>query len=155
MISLWILGTLTGIFLLGMILFVLFLTVTNYHPDPVEYIEVKGTTGHSIINYDEFTLMTWNIGYAGLGKDMDFFYEGGKRVKPGQDEFRKYLDGILQTVRSNDTLDFLLIQEADTDSKRSYHVDESEELAKVIKDHCVAFAKSRSGRTALPKAHPR
>jgi endonuclease/exonuclease/phosphatase family metal-dependent hydrolase len=154
-LSLWILGALTGIFLLGIIIFILFLTITNYHPVPVEYLEVKGATGQSIINTDEFTLMTWNIGYAGLGKDMDFFYEGGKRVKPDQDEFRKYLDGILQTLRSNDTLDFILIQEADIDSKRSYHIDESEKLAGVLKDHSYAFAKNYDCRfVPVPYSEP-
>jgi endonuclease/exonuclease/phosphatase family metal-dependent hydrolase len=142
MVSFWILGALAGLSLLGAIVFVLFLTITGYDPAPAEYVELKGNPGQSITNIDVFKLMTWNIGYAGLGKDMDFFYEGGVRVRPGQDEFHKYLDGILQTIRSNDTIDFILIQEADVGSKRSYYADESLELAGNLKDHCFAFAKN-------------
>ena len=141
-ISLWILSSVAGLFLLAIIVFLLFLTVTRYSPAPVETIEVKGKTGQSILKNDLFTIMSWNIGYAGLGKEMDFFYEGGKRVKPDHDEFQKYLHGILETIRSNDTLDFILIQEADIHSKRSYYTDESLELAKILKDHCFAFAKN-------------
>ena len=30
---------------------------------------------------DTLTLVSWNIGYAGLGDNMDFFYDGGRRVR--------------------------------------------------------------------------
>jgi endonuclease/exonuclease/phosphatase family metal-dependent hydrolase len=141
-VPVWILSVLTGLFLVAIMVFLLLLTFTRYHPDPAESIDVKGKTDHSILSGDTFTLMSWNIGYAGLGKEMDFFYEGGKRVKPGQVEFQKYLDGILRMIRSNDTNDFVLIQEVDIDSKRSYNTDESLKLAEILKDHCFAFAKN-------------
>ena len=28
----------------------------------------------------EISLLTWNIGYCGLDKEMDFFYDGGTKV---------------------------------------------------------------------------
>ena len=139
-VSIRVLSALTGLFLFAIMVFLLFLTVTAYHPSQVEYIGVEGKKGQLILNNDIFTFMTWNIGYAGLGKEMDFFYEGGKRVKPDPDEFYKYLHGILRTIRSNDSIDFILIQEADINSKRSYYTDESLELAKILKDHCFAYA---------------
>jgi endonuclease/exonuclease/phosphatase family metal-dependent hydrolase len=142
MVPVWILSVLTGLFLIAIMVFLLLLTFTRYHPDPAESIDVKGKTDHSILSGNTFTFMSWNIGYAGLGKEMDFFYEGGKRVKPGPVEFQKYLEGILRTIRSNDTNDFVLIQEADIDSKRSYYTDESLKLAEILKDHYFAFAKN-------------
>ena len=141
-ISARILCAFTGVCLLAVMVFVLFLMVAQYHPAPVEYLDLKGKKGQSIRNQDEFTLMSWNIGYAGLGKEMDFFYEGGKLVKPESDEFMKYLHGILLTVKTHDTADFIFIQEADIHSKRSYYTDESGELAGILKDHCFAFAKN-------------
>ena len=141
-ISVWILSVLTGLLLLAIIIFLLLLSFTRYHPDPVESIEVKGRTDQTFHSRDAFTLMSWNIGYAGLGKEMDFFYEGGRRVKPDPEEFQNYLQGILQTIGSNDSLDFFLIQEADINSKRSYYTDESLKLAEILKEHCFAFAKN-------------
>jgi endonuclease/exonuclease/phosphatase family metal-dependent hydrolase len=141
-VSLWILSSVAGLFLLGIMVFILFLTVTRYRPEPVENIGVQGKTNQSILNEDTFTLMTWNIGYAGLGKEMDFFYEGGRRVRPGREEFQKYLEGIKKMTRTNDGLDFILIQEADVHAKRSYFTDESLELSGTLKDHCFAFAKN-------------
>ena len=58
----------------------------------------------------EFTFLTWNIGYSGLGKNMDFFYEGGTRIKPEKKEFKGYLEGIFQYLLSMDSVDFILLQ---------------------------------------------
>jgi endonuclease/exonuclease/phosphatase family metal-dependent hydrolase len=140
--SVWILGALTVLLLFAIIIFLLFLTVSRYQPFPDEKIGVRGKADHMIQHMDVFTLMSWNIGYAGLGKEMDFFYEGGQHVRPGPEEFKRYLHGILRTIRSNDTIDFILIQEADIHSKRSYYTDESEDLAKILGGHCFAFAKN-------------
>jgi endonuclease/exonuclease/phosphatase family metal-dependent hydrolase len=154
-VSVWIMIALTGLLLLSIIGFLGFLSLTGYRPSPVEILEVKGKTGQPILNNDEFTLMSWNIGYAGLGKEMDFFYEGGRRVKPGPDEFLKYLEGVLQTIMANDTAGFILIQEADVNSRRSYYTDESEKLAGILKDHCFAFAKNYDCRyVPLPFYEP-
>ena len=141
-ISVRILCAFIGISLLAVMVFMIFLTAARYHPDSVEYLDLKGNKGQMIRNKDEFSFMSWNIGYAGLGKEMDFFYEGGSRVKPESEEFKKYLNGILRTIRSNDTADFIFIQEADIHSKRSYDTDEFSELARILKDHCFAFAKN-------------
>jgi endonuclease/exonuclease/phosphatase family metal-dependent hydrolase len=138
----WILGVTVILIILAAIVFLLYLTFSGYHPKPVEEVEVKGPAGKAIGNDSIFTIMTWNIGYAGLGKEMDFFYEGGKRVRPEKDEFRNYLDGILQLVKSNDSIDFIHIQEADIGSKRSYHADEPLMLSQALKDHCFAFARN-------------
>jgi endonuclease/exonuclease/phosphatase family metal-dependent hydrolase len=140
--SFWILSACIGVALLAAILFVVFLTVTQYQPTSIENLKINGTKGRSLVNVKEFSLMTWNIGYAGLGKEMDFFYEGGKRVKPDADEYRKYLQGIIKTVREHDSVDFIFIQEADIDSKRSYYTDQSSLLSEALPDHCFAFAKN-------------
>ena len=141
-ISIWILSVLTGLLLLAIIVFLLLLSITRYHPDPVESIEVKGRTDQTFHSRDTFTLMSWNIGYAGLGKEMDFFYEGGTRVRPDPEEFQKYLHGIIETVRLHDSVDFMIIQEADIRSGRSYYLDQSSALSDVLPDHCFVFAKN-------------
>jgi endonuclease/exonuclease/phosphatase family metal-dependent hydrolase len=140
--SIWIIGLLAGLFLLAFIGLVIFLSVTRYRPAPVEQVEIKGNQGRPVRDNQVFTFFSWNIGYAGLGREMDFFYEGGKRVKPEHGEFQKYLNGILEMIRAHDSIDFIFIQEADIHSKRSYYTDESEEIAGVLKDHCFAFARN-------------
>ncbi len=79
------------------------------------------------------TILTWNIGYAGLGSEMDFFYEGGKMVRPGREQSRKYLQGILQFLQNRVSTDFIFIQEVDFRSKRSYRVNQYDSIQSVLK----------------------
>ncbi|HTX88821.1 MAG TPA: endonuclease/exonuclease/phosphatase family protein [Bacteroidales bacterium] len=133
--------------------FLVFMTLTEYHPGNKEILAFSGT-GLKTPPSDTLTFLTWNIGYSGLGKDMDFFYEGGRRVRPDREEFNSYLTGILKLIRSNDTLDFLFIQEADRDSKRSYRTDEVKEIAETA-NHCTAYAANYQCRfVPLPVSSP-
>lgn len=71
-----------------------------------------------------FSILTWNLGYAGLGKDADFFYDGGRMVKPGKEEYQGYLEGIISRLESFDSVDFILLQEVDTSSARSRYTNQ-------------------------------
>jgi endonuclease/exonuclease/phosphatase family metal-dependent hydrolase len=73
---------------------------------------------------DTFSILTWNIGYAGLDASMDFFYEGGKQSRQSKEQTIKNLQKICQFIKSNDTVDFILLQEVDIDSKRTYNINE-------------------------------
>jgi endonuclease/exonuclease/phosphatase family metal-dependent hydrolase len=77
---------------------------------------------------------------------MDFFYEGGTRVRPGKQEFTRYLGGICRRVSTMDSVDFIFIQETDVHSKRSYYTDEVSELGKALRPRTWLFAKNYDSR---------
>ena len=115
------------------------LTLTEYKPEPTENITVErsGKSGEIPVNVG-MTLLSWNIGYAGLGKESDFFMDGGKNTQAADtDKVREYLSGIAATV-SKHAPDLVLMQEVDADSKRSYRIDERAFLAEGMKN--TAFA---------------
>jgi len=120
--------------------FLLFLTITEYHPDPTERLSINGTGIKLPKEQKKFTLFTWNIGYSGLGKEMDFFYEGGKKVRPDKKEFFDYLQGIERTIHPYDTIDFVFIQEMDSRAKRSYFIDEKSTILSLFPAYCSAYA---------------
>lgn len=130
----------------AIITFLLFLTIMDYYPAEKEsiLIEEKGATLPSFKK--EYTFLTWNIGYSGLGKNMDFFYEGGTRVRPVKEEFTGYLKGICQYLSSADSIDFIFLQEIDVHSKRSYFTDEIKEISKYLPGRCSLFAKNYDSR---------
>lgn len=69
----------------------------------------------------DLRIMTWNVKFAG-GR-IDFFFDcHGQRVHMTEEEVRKNLDGLSEKIRAYDP-DILLLQEIDTDSKRSAHID--------------------------------
>ena len=89
-----------------------------------------------------YSLLTWNIGYAGLDKGMDFFKDGGTKVITPEINCRENVTGIEDFLLRNDTIDFVFIQEIDRDSKRSYHIDEYESLSKKLTGYNSYFARN-------------
>ncbi|MCX6244508.1 MAG: hypothetical protein NTU98_07345 [Bacteroidetes bacterium] len=133
----------------------LYMTITDYYPPEKEILPFKGTGVPLPVSKRSFSFLTWNIGYSGLGEKMDFFYENGKRVRPAKAEFSKYLAGIKKLLSDSDTVDMVLLQEADVHAKRSYSVDEIEELSKVFPGHSFVFAKNYDCRfVPLPLDEP-
>lgn len=112
--------------------------LTQYDPLPIETLKnkVQGIN----IKKKELSIMTWNIGYFGLGEEMDFFYDGGKMVKPDAVNFTKYKTGITSFIKSLDTLDFMLIQEMDNNSSRSFYLNEEEYISSLIPEYNHYYA---------------
>ena len=123
--------------------FVAYISLTDYRPDPV--INLMPTDHPAIIepiDKDTFNLMTWNIGYAGLGAEMDFFYDGGKKGRSTKKMVEKHIEGIKHFVTSHDSIDFWFIQEVDKHSRRSYYFDEVSAISKAKKGSHALFAKN-------------
>jgi endonuclease/exonuclease/phosphatase family metal-dependent hydrolase len=85
-----------------------------------------------ILNNDTFDILTWNIGYAGLDASMDFFYEGGSQSRQNKEKTCENMQKICNVIKNNDTVDFVLLQEVDIDSKRSYNINEFYEIKAAI-----------------------
>ena len=105
------------------------LTFTEFKPEPVEELELLKATESSdlaIPQRAELDILSWNIGYGGLGKDSDFFMDGGKNSKSAnRATVKQYLSGMQSYVRGLDP-DLLILQEVDTDSSRTYGIYEPE-----------------------------
>ena len=70
---------------------------------------------------DKLSIMSWNLGYAGLGAEEDFFADGGKNIRShSQYNIAKNGMGICHTVRENQT-DLYLFQEIAKPSYINYN----------------------------------
>lgn len=107
-------------------LFFVVATFMAYRPAPQEVLYSNPQAPQQ--QPDSLTVTSWNIGYCGLGKDADFFYDGGKMVRPTKEDVLKNLQGVCSFLKSHATA-FLLLQEVDVGSKRSYGVDELHSIA--------------------------
>jgi len=106
---------------------VAWLSITEYKPASVERLEVSGGSEQLGLKIgEELSLLCWNIGYGGLGKDSDFFMDGGENVQAADEAtVKSCLAGIKETVDKVGA-DFILLQEVDSDSARSYGIDQRE-----------------------------
>ena len=106
------------------------LTLTEYNPDPIETLEpLKAEAVTPLPQGATLDILSWNIGYAGLGAESDFIMDGGQNVRAADEAtVQRYLDGINEVTRAAD-YSFVILQEVDTDSSRTYNVNEAEKLS--------------------------
>ena len=107
------------------ILLIVFLTVSEYRPADVEPVAISGKAEEKQIPLGEpIEVISWNVGYAALGKDADFVMDGrGKAPAANQTLVETNLNGISDTLKKETGASVYLLQEADSDSRRSYHID--------------------------------
>jgi endonuclease/exonuclease/phosphatase family metal-dependent hydrolase len=124
-------------FILGVVGFVTWLHFSDYSPKPVELLSIESNTEPVP---DTLSALIWNIGYAGLGSDMDFFYDGGKRMRTSHDKALDNFHRIQKIIAEHAHVDFLLLQEVDKGSKRSYGIDQARILDSILHPNNSFFA---------------
>lgn len=104
-----------------------YLTLTEYRPDDIELLEVTQAARSDNVRVGErLDVLTFNTGYCGLGRDQDFFMDGGSMVRPENKEIvQENMNGILSEL-ARQNADVYLLQEVDFDSYRSYYVNQAD-----------------------------
>ena len=134
-----------GILLLVVVLaaagLILWLSVTEFKPAPVESVETSASGELDKVDPgEELQILSWNIGYGGLGAGSDFFMDGGKDVRSAdKEQVLRYLDGIKTSIQALDP-DVVMLQEVDVDSGRTYRIDQSDYLALDASAHAMNYA---------------
>jgi len=122
------------------LVFLGFLKMTEFSPAKQVTPEIKGNGRVLDPSKRDFTFFIWNIGYAGLGREQDFFYDGGKMVMPGWEPCARNFDGIKKQLNAIDTVDFIFLQETDVYAKRSWYTDEVAEIAALFPARSMVYA---------------
>lgn len=124
-IILWIVIAVVAIAALG----IAWLSIEEFKPEDVETVEPQSDgAAETLREGQELSVLSWNIGYAGLGEDSDFFMDGGEDVRSADKEtVEKYLAGIAAYIDESGA-DIKLLQEVDSNSSRTYGIDEAEVL---------------------------
>lgn len=116
--------------------------LSDYRPPNKEILSPVGTPATNQIAKNTISLMSWNIGYAGLGEQMDFFYDGGNGVRPTLNYYNICWSGIDSFLSKNGNVDFLLLQEVDEKARRSYRNNQVEQISSIFPDYQSVFAKN-------------
>lgn len=130
---------------------------------PTEKIELApmGQANLKVIEDSSLNLLIWNIGYAGLGKESDFFFDNGhlflshgKMVYAPEPLVRKNMAGI-ESLILEQSVDFLMLQEIDIDSRRSSRIDQYSQFGELLPTHTSAIAINyQSDRVPIPIFEP-
>ncbi len=118
---------LVGIVVLAAVGLIGYLTLTEYAPADVEPLKVTQAAWQNAVRVgSQLDVITLNTGYGSLGRDQDFFMDGGSMVRPNSaDDVRENISGILSELARHDA-DVYFLQEVDFDSYRSYYIDQGE-----------------------------
>ncbi len=101
-----------------------YLTVTEYTPAYAELAQRGANSSKVKVTESSLRIVTFNTGYGALGEDADFFMDGGVGVNPdSQDTVEGNMIGIERILNRVDA-DLILLQEVDTDSNRSFHLNQ-------------------------------
>ncbi len=114
--------------------------INEFAPEGETILKHPAETEMPGFDQKSFDFISWNIGYGGLGKQMDFFYDGGERVRPEAKEFKNYIGGIYRKIKSLPPVDFYLLQEVDINSRRSYFNNEKFRIEKLLPEYESYFA---------------
>lgn len=109
---------------LCLVLFVAYLSVTEYRPEArqtAEWLQISDEADE--VAGGQMTVYTWNIGYAGLDATADFFMDGGSKVNPDEENVEQNLAAIGEFIASQPA-DAWLLQEVDVNSARTGYVNE-------------------------------
>jgi endonuclease/exonuclease/phosphatase family metal-dependent hydrolase len=121
--------------------FMVYTTLVKYKPKKISVLDIRTPMlKNNAETGDVFNILTWNIGYAGLGKEMDFFYEGGKMVRPSSGLCQRYLYDILHEIKDADSADFIFLQEVDQYAKRTYYKDQVNAVQNELNNYYSVFA---------------
>ena len=111
-----------------------YFTIVEYNPEDVESLTINNNVDTTVELGQDLSILTFNIGYAGLGKDEDFVLDGGTKSRPdSKDVVEAYLDGIKSLLSSHPS-DIYMLQEVDLGSRRSFFIDEANEIEELLGD---------------------
>ena len=116
------------VILLAVILcYLSYVIVTYDRIEDKQPLTVEGDAYSSTVLLNtEYTIVTQNLGFGAYVQDFTFFMDGGTESRARSEEgvIECITDGINKVKSFNP--DFIIFQEVDIDSTRSYHVDQYE-----------------------------
>ncbi len=118
----------------------LFLSYSRIEDNLTLDFENKATATEQIKLDTVYTAAIQNIGFGAYSEDYSFFMDGGKYSRAYSLEAAIKNVSALSKEISSLNPDFALFQEVDTDSTRSYHLNQSEMLKEDFSDFSSSFA---------------
>lgn len=105
-------------------------------------LDISNITTDTVQTDTEYTITTYNVGFGAYSRDYSFFMDGGKYSWAySKDEVIKNINGSAGAISARNP-DFAFFQEVDTNSTRSYHVDEVALLNMSFPDYASVYAQN-------------
>lgn len=122
----------------------IFIWFGRFDPKKIETLHNSGDSKKKVGKDQTLTVMTWNLGYAGLGKESSFFYGAlgkGRLLPPSRGIVKKNIAGeVTELIKSN--ADILFLQEVTTQSVMNFNVRMWEQIKGSMSGYNAVFSPS-------------
>lgn len=114
-------------------------------------LDVESNAGKNVLSLDAtYNMATYNIGFGAYSQDYTFFLDTGYDINEketcgyystarSKEEVNFNVNGAINTVKSLD-LDFVLLQEVDIKSTRSYKINQNDMFKESLREYDNVFA---------------
>ena len=130
-----------GALLLIVISYVLYVIISYHRIDDNQVLEVKECENTDRVKLDtQYTIITQNLGFGAYTRDFTFFMDGGKEsVARSKESVYSCINTGIDKVLEYDP-DFLLLQEIDIKSTRTYKINQYEHISNRLSDYSNIYA---------------
>ena len=139
--TLKILGALIALFIVVVLGYLLYVILSYNRIDDMQTLQPEGTAAESQVKTGQtYTVVSQNCGFGAYSPEFTFFMDGGTESwAKDRETVVANINAAAEKVLSYDP-DFVLLQEIDTDSTRSYHVDQRAQMTGLFPDYSQVFA---------------
>lgn len=133
-----------GIIILALILivgaYVIYVFATYNRIEDKQKIKTENNVEQKVSADTPYTITTFNIGFGAYSADYSFFMDGGTESRAfSKDAVVENTKGAIERIKEISP-DFAFFQEVDTDSTRSYHVNQYDMLKASFPGKASTFA---------------
>ncbi len=119
--------------------FLLYMRLNKKQHAYIIKLQVENNKERVIATGNEFKITTFNIGYAGLEKEQDFFMDGGKGSGSSSKEQTEVNLKNMLSFLQNENSDFARLREVDIKSMRSFDVNGHDFWKKGLPNYVSSF----------------
>jgi endonuclease/exonuclease/phosphatase family metal-dependent hydrolase len=136
-------GVLVALLFIIVLAYIAYVFLTYKRIEDNQIIEITTTSNvkEEMVSLDtEYSIVTYNIGFGAYSSDYSFFMDGGRYSRAYNKQ--AVLDNINGSIEvlENQSADFIFLQEVDTNSTRSYGINEYTMFLNTFHDSSSAFA---------------
>ena len=132
-----------AVLLLVVIGYVIYVFASYHRIDDKQNLKINSLNGDDSLKVttdNEYTIGTYNVGFGAYTPDYSFFMDGGKYSRCfSRQSGIDAINGAADLAKSGNP-DFMLFQEVDRDSTRSYHVNQEQLINKKFDGYFQNFA---------------
>ncbi|MCR5652909.1 MAG: endonuclease/exonuclease/phosphatase family protein [Ruminococcus sp.] len=129
--------------LLTVIVYVAYVFLSYSRIEDNQKLNVEGKAASDAVQVEKtYTALTYNIGFGAYTPDFTFFMDGGKQSwADSYESVKNCVNGVSQTAIKHNS-DFIFYQEVDTDSTRSHHLNEVEQIKNSLAGYSSVYAQN-------------